>query len=548
MAENQQAESSRPAPSRTAEVLSRLAALVRRPAVGLPLFALLAVGALGLGYYWHRYKNASLTVVNLRPCKTVFAVHRTTTEGQSLIEGWWELEAGQKLSLDRQFVGVEPEFSVYAESRCPELVRWVYELPETHPGTVYFEGGPGDTVSYFYVQPEAQAEAQAAAQPVAQPAGQPDAKDDPRRVAVLEVSARDWVEAVPQGGTELVGFVKVPSGGSSEFMHLITESAFAGIYDERGLPESGGDEAKIEVFAARAALLATSLERQRRFDQTWPDPVKSFPYYLGLEVEDHNGMDVPGVLIKEVVFEKSIYGDDTPFQAGDILQEFGGQTIFSGLDLHMLLYEHAVSLEKGIEVPVEFKLLRGEQVLAGKTLYFFNPAYWGRQDKLKAAGVGALNTVAFGGGAAAEALGWKAARGIGKLFKWATGDKTPDAPAPEYKQERWEIAQRNARLQQLEPGAYEVGSLAGLVAPSAPRLLFQKALTRSIARRGIPKLAAVIAASATLEVAEGVMWTVGDASPLRTSEQIVEDVKRLAPYAAGIGVVSGALTHRAGRR
>lgn len=530
-------------PEGRARALSRLAALVRTRAFFVAL-AVLAAGALSLGYYLHRFKDASLTVVNLRPCNTAFALHRPATDEQSLTEGWWTLEPGQKMTLERRFVDVAPAFAVYAESRCPELIRWVNELPDDAPATMYFEGGPGDTVSYLYVQPEATPGAQAEATPATQSEGSDKTRPDAERTIRWERGDG----TTPPEGMDLVGFVRVPVSKSHEAVHLIIDHTFLGLYDEQGLPSSGDDE-KIAAVSARAVLLATSLKRQQRFSENWPNPSRSFPYAFGLDIRDHNGMDMPGVLIEDVLLPKTINGDDVPFQDGDILTEFTGETIFSGLDLHMLLYEHATSLDKGIEVPVEFTVVRGDQKISGKTLYFFNPAYWGEQSALEAFGAGAVNTLAFGGGAAAEAVAKQAGRRLlGFVNRLAGSKDSGSEPPPEYKEERWKIAQRNARYKQLKAKAYEYGTFAGFVLPSAPRLLFQKALARNVARKGVPRLVANIAAATTLEVVEGVMWTVGDASPLRTPEQIADDIRKWTPYAVGVGVVSGAFTRRATRR
>lgn len=485
---------------------------MKRKSILLLLCAVVLLCVVGISTYRLWVKEASLTVSNNTPLSVVFVTYCRISESETVVSDRHELKAGEHQTFSQKFWGVEPNFAVFAHSADPELVRWIHRLPPEHPATLFYDGGVEEEDIIFH-------EVQGLDSHVTVGEGDPDSEST---------------------GPSKAAFVKVRvDPGTLHATHQIRDETFHGLYDREGVTSP---EQEIDVFAARAQLLASVLPRQMKFEQKWPDPERLFPYRPGLGLNDHNGPFMPGVYIEDVA-PMSIRGDQLSVLPGDVILRFGdGPIIFSQSDLLYTLYEHATSYEKGIEVPIHFEVIRNGERMVGKTTYFFNEKYWGysSDDRAKAALYGFGDGVTLGFSVEAVTFGKNAVKTVYNALR--PKDK-PEAEIRNYKEEVWEGNQEKERLRQQYSDSFKGGAFVGMVCPG-PGWLFKTPLARGLARAGLPKSVASLGAAATIEVIEGVVWTVADASPLQTPEQIAEDAKTAALFAAGSRVVLGSLTRR----
>ncbi len=493
----------------------------------IPVIAVLVVvGAAGRAHAQSEVTSVSCTLVNLEPYKIYYVLHYPVGEGTERTVGWWSLEPGEKRTVRLEFaIGVAPEVYVHAQSGDRDVVRWAWNLQDSHNGLVYFEGGDQDVVVFQSIKDEK-----------------------------MDLQVRAGSKTHPLEGMELAGFVLVPLSDAKHphGLHVFSSDQFASIFDQSGLSAA---KDPLALYAKRAKVLSEAFSRQAKFQRSWPNPGSDFPYYTGLALEDHNGADYPGLLVAAVDAKTTIFGDEIPFREGDVITTFGGTTVFHPAGLHTLLYAHATDREKGIQVPIAVQYVRDKQLYNVNTLFFFNEGHWKRAEddleKAHAFAAGIEETVGMSktGGAAVEVGVKNVGRAIWNFIEWSAveGDPWEDMEPVEYRnpiKEHWEIRQTHARLQQMYPDAFDAGTWVGFVTPSAPRLLFTKTLGKSMVKRGLSRTAASIATSVTLEIAEGVIWTVGTSSPLQSRDQILSDIKAVIPFSAAGGLISGSPIRR----
>ena len=470
---------------------------MKKPFLMLAAALALIVAASTFLAYRVLVKSASLTVANNSPTKIMFATYCQPTKDSSVVSEWHVLNAGEHKTFKQRFWRVEPNFAVFAHSADPELVRSLRKLSPNDPATLYYDGDLSDDVITFQA-----------------------------------VKGNDFFKP-ERTGTNIFStfvaspFVKVPvNPESQEAAYPIRDKWFKGLYDLQGV-SSPAEE--IAVFSARARLLSSVLQRQMKFEKTWPNTEGKFPYRLGLAIDDYNDRYMPGVLIYEAA-PMTIFGDEMPFRAGDILFSFAGHPVFSISDLHLSLYEHATSFEKGIYVPVQFEVIRNGQRLKGQTLYFFNEAYWGysTSDRSSAFVYGFGDGVTLGHSVQVS-TGLKNA---GKLiYNFFRSKNSAPAKIEDFKKEVWEGNQFKARLRQMYAKEFDAGSFLGMFCPG-PGWPLRGPLRGTLTRAGASRIIASLAAAATIEMAEGVIWTVADSSPLRTPGQIANDLKVIVPLLA----------------
>lgn len=471
-------------------------------------------------------KIASYTLINLEPYKIYYVLHYPVGQGLERTEGWWSLKPGEKRTGQLIFpAGVTPAVHVHAHSGDPDVVRWAFDLPEDHDGRVFYEGGPGDEVTFQSVTNE-----------------------------ILDRRVRSGSRTRPEPNMDLVAFVRVPLSDTKhpKGLHTFTSDQFKSIFAEAGLRPG---ENPLPIYIDRAKVLGAALSRQAKFSRSWPNPGEDFPYYTGLELEDHNGAEFPGLLVTAVNAKTTIFGDEMPFQVGDIITSFADASVFHPAGLHTLLYDHATDREKGAHVPIDVQLIRENRIQSLQTLCFFNEGHWKRTDselsQAHAFASGVEETVGLGktGGAVLEGALRYAGTAAWNFLEWTAieGDIHEDMEPKEFRnpvEQHWEIRQTHTRLQQMYPKAFEAGTWAGFVTPSAPRLLFTKTLGKNLVKRGLSRTAASVTSSVTLEMVEGVVWTIGSSSPLRTNQQVLDDIKKVMPFAAAGGLVSASPIRR----
>lgn len=457
-------------------------------------------------------------ITNLEPYPVWYAFHYTTNRHSARTEGWWKLEPGQSTTITRDAPRDHaPDFYVLGHSADDDVIRWVMNLPADHPGILYFEGAPQDEVTFQNVALE-----------------------------VMDNEVPIGSKTYPNTGFELGGFVSVPLDESCSGTYIFCTYQFGGIIDPTGIDDRAD---VLDVCAERARWLGKSLIRQAYFGRTWPDPASSYPYDIGLGLADHNGFDYMGVQVTEVSARKTIFGDPMPFEVGDIIVGLNGTAVFHKADFLVLLNNHATDRSRGILVPVELHVMRGDELHKVRTTYFFNDNHWtrnhGDSEKAEAVAAGLAETVGLGrrGGALFEV----GARNIGRLARdfirltAVEGDPWEDMTPSDYRNpvtETWAVLQENARLRQMYPEAFDAGAWLGFVTPSAPRLLFTRAFGKSLVKRGLSRTVASIGSSVTLEVAEGVIWTVGTAGPLQSTESTISDIVDTMPYSMVGGAMS----------
>jgi hypothetical protein len=104
----------------------------------------------------------------------------------------------------------------------------------------------------------------------------------------------------------------------------------------------------------------------------------------------------------------------------------------------------------------------------------------------------------------------------------------------------WRYLQLKTRLRQFNKEYFLVGNLGGAIM-SPGRLLLEKSVKRFLGRLGLKGGLSSMAVTTGLEVAEGVIWTYGSASPLLTKEEFSKRLKEEINFTAGFGFAVGSL-------
>ena len=474
---------------------------MKRILLTLPILLLALTGVVT---YCVWVKKATITVANTNPCKTVFVVYSQIGKDQTITSERHELNPGEEKAITQRFWGVEPNFAVFAHSNDPDVVRFVYKLPTSHPGIVYYqEDLPEEKITFQKVKADL--------------------------LHLPDIEASDNLVELPFVRAEID-----PNSYTATFQ--IRDKPFQGLYSSEGVPSPDQETA---VFLERSKLLADVLQRQMSFFKRWPNPDRSFPYRLGLAINDHNGSYMPGLFV-EATAPMTIRGDAMPIRPGDILVKFGGHPVFSIEDLHLTVFDWANTFDKGIDVPISFECIRDGHRVSGQTMYFFNESYWGYSDSDSSLAFqyGFGDGVTLGHSVEVATALKNGAKFIYNIFR--SKDSAPKEIKP-YSEEVWAGNQLKARLRQMYGKEFDAGSFLGMFCPG-PGWVLRLPLARVLARAGVSRVVASLGAAATIEVVEGVIWTVADASPLQKPEDIVNDLEEVVPIIAGTSIVLGSLT------
>lgn len=456
-------------------------------------------------------KEASVRVVNTAPYKIKFSVYNRFSRDSCATVGWYYLDVGEKRTITQKFRGIEPQFAIHAQIDEREIgfLKRVVGKDEAY----FEENALGSQIFKRIV------------------------RNNNFSICTAMIDSLSFMEEDYSDEGYGFGFVspeknllllldlmrKYETGYKSDNVSYDTaeyqiadEENFANLYNDEDIR---GNVDRVHIVTTKAKVLRSSLDLQLKVKELFPNFVHDYPFFPGFLVEDPNGPFQPGVVITEAL-EKNIAGDPMHFQPGDILTDFAGQKVFSIDDLVVLLYNHGTSIKGGIEVPIPYSLLRNETFYTGSTMYFFNRRYkgWPTDEEFDAVAEGAWDAIT---------LGYN--KKIAKLWH---GDKSLNA---------WQYVQDSYRLRQFFPNKYLLGNIGGAVL-SAPRLIFQKAFTKSLVKAGLRKGVATTILTTVLEIGEGVVWSIAARSPVKTREALIEDIKQEMKMSVGIGIAIASFT------
>lgn len=285
----------------------------------------------------------------------------------------------------------------------------------------------------------------------------------------------------------------------------------------------------------------------------------SWPFSVGGELADVNGPLEAGVFLNSVL-DHDIYGKPMPLENGDVIIAFNGVSVYSPLDLMHLLYNHGIDRVRGINEPIIYEILRGNEHLTVSSPYFFNMEYkdyagdmsgvafwYGVGDAISfgqtpwaTCGLGkGLDIIATGASALAEKLkSWSEDRSYN-----SANVRTMTVDAAEC---AWQKTQARAVARQKEDEIYVNSQWFAVFTPSGLRLMAGKAVARGTAKAAGRSVISRGVAGAVLETAESVLWVIGTAPPGTPFSDRMKEGIRFAPLAATAGFVSdAAIKHKA---
>lgn len=472
------------------------------------------VGLFGLLIYWHvnRPYIATIEICNAAPYPINYLLsYKRPSSSKDIIEDFEFLGPGLCQKKTRKFnKDNAPQYYVHAQSiRNEKKIMWVYEHDLQSKDQIFWP-----------------------------PFGSTGARH-------LEVKRRSSIERLP--------FHRVKKaredGKESKWEFFIYDAQVSSLTQRFSDCKSSCKSTALQ----RAQKLSSAVERQINFSNGFAG--KNLPYFISTELIDDNGPFNVGVRVKGVMAE-SMFGDPLPLREGDIVHSLNGVTVFSPDDLYIILHHHATSRSAGIEKPIDIDVVRGGSLYRLETVFFFNYNYWGSSptDELKTIGYGITDAMSLGVAAQAVCGGKKGLQGLRNVASWL-GEKGVDAifdkkvdfgrsKITDYGECAWNAEQSIARLRQYDNDLFVNSAWFTIVTPSAPRLLLSKHLSKGLRSASISKGLAKRVSTMMLETSETLLWTINGASPLTSPKGVVTNLKNVAPYAAGVGIVAGALARR----
>ncbi len=471
-------------------------------AVGIILF----INRKEIHEFFDKKDNATLVVHNLTPYPIEFAIQYQQDKSTQITEGWTRIGVGESKSVYREILEEDSDFLVCVRSvKGEEHFKRAYETNDSGAYIVW----DGDI----------------------------SANVDDSDFKYLNYDYDSQMIEMPFA----IQHTELKSRNYRKCSYVVTDDAFHQCYPAE---ELNSVEDFIAASSLKAKSFANALELQSEFDGLgWSGG--RIPYFLGCEIVDVNGPREKGVQLRNVV-DQTIFQQPMPLEHEDNLLRFNYNEVYGIKDLKYYLLRHARSQYRGIESPYNYGLERDNSYYSGKVTYFFNPKYYGisQEDKNKAFIRGASKAWTMGldkyiasyapgvinGGK--KAGNWLA-RKINEYADTNLGqfDVREGADPAELK---WKYIQESVRLMQFYPDAFDGGQLIGMFSPSLGRTIFVKsfrAVAGKSAAKGIGRIASTIAAE-TLETA---IWTAMDAPPEHSTKQILNDIKSVIPYTAGIG-------------
>lgn len=462
-------------------------------------FLILCLLLASCGLFKRNETKGSITLVNMTPFKASIVIAFPVNQEKLNIHGWYQIEAGETLTLHHTFIEQAPEYFVFAQSSEPELVRWVYSLAPETEATLYWEA------------------------------------DD--LTGMISNEVMNWtidLNEQPEysGNAYLAGFARAKTSGK--------DNSFSFILNDQNLtPESLDTNNFLEVAKQllQFQMLNSSLKRSVAFEKRWQGKV--LPYDLGLGFEDSNGPLALGVSITQV---EALLPEGYPsrFQEGDELISMSSKPIFGIRDIASLLIEHAVDRKRGIKVAIPFQVKRGESIVSDITSYWFVREYFAKEASKKgtAALIGLADGISLGNYSTARASLAKLLGGTANLLKKLTteeGEEPDYIDTPDFSEMKWQFDQQAAAHKQWNQESYAAGGFASFFVGTG------QALIKGVGRRGMKKFAGSVSGRVTLEVTENIIWTLNDGNPMRKPEDIAKDLKITIPLSVGGSMFSAVL-------
>ncbi|MGX1927987.1 hypothetical protein [Flagellimonas sp. 2504JD4-2] len=462
------------------------------------LLALVGGALMLLHAIFFSYNDANLEVSNNTPYTIKYAYSYTSKKGERHVKGWFEIQSGETALHEERTKDDEVKFSITAITLLEEadLLRWVYDIGEESP------------ISMEFTNPESEEN------------------------LLLEVHEENFnykvVSNEIQEGSDVRTFASVPmgEGGNSQFIFQDPDMVSL-FYD----PYSASAQKDLESRLRLAPELRLSLHRQMWFDRQFPNPDVDYPFLLAF-LEDDNGYHTKGVKVSKLFQSKTIKGGNFPLLPGDYI--IGVENpVYSGADLYTQLYAHGTSLHKGIEEPIKLDIIREGKLYTVECTYFFNESFYGFSDDNdgEAAGYGFLNSIFYGNGPAGITISKQILVTIGNLFS------KKKKKLPNYKRTKWVETQKEYRLRQMKPDAFNGGSFIGIW--TSPGQLLTKSTAKVVAKAGFSRASSRVIAAAIIETAEGGLYSYNDAPVLATSKEQMEAAVKSMPESFGIGVLIG---------
>lgn len=416
-------------------------------------------------------------VLNANPYPCAFAVKYEAAPNDWQTVGWMQLAPGERKTVTATFYRVKPQFFVAAESRDPELLKW---LSETGDGVIHFitEGAIAGNL--------------------------PKHRD-------IDLKQPDAVNAEVQE-------VKFSPVKADEEIHILTDELFHNAILLNEGAEVANEEEGFELIREKATNLSESLHRQKRFEETFKSE-KDFPFAFEFNMTDDNeqGFMYIGVTLSNVR-SHTLHGDEIQLRNGDVLIGIGSgeepvTPIYAPADAYIALHEHGLDAENGgITKPLTFVVMRENELLQIESYFLFNPAFdWEEVSAGRAFVENALNSLTLG------------------FWSELSSDTSKDPQAA------WKKTQARYRMKQFHPGASNLGDLLGLLAPTPTK--FIKLGKWAMGGR---LLSSSVVRGISIELLRVAIYTYKVGVPsTRTKKLTLDDIRYLFPGTHGINLVRG---------
>lgn len=457
---------------------------------------------------WFSTTHATLSIANPSPFFIRFAA--ICPDGEFVEEelAWQTLAPGESVTIHASFFRVEPKFFVFGTTADEDFIRWFHrnDLNDEALPAFDFPGDPNPEIDEVFTVDQTIFEFSTSAKYL-----KADEAANPVEAIFRSVAAR-------KGDEDAFSWEFQPQ---FRFEQL-----------------TSSDRNSLNTRLAEATRVRISLDRQRAFEEEWGQS-ELFPFSLGLELSD-DAIEQRGVTVNQA-YPRLPGGYKSPISAGDKIWSFAGSPVYSETDLYMLLHKHATSLEGGADRPIKFEAIRGKDRIVGNTTFWFHKPYYDKFHSVPTK----QGTIAYSlfdgitlnaGGQVISALSVglrKLGNGLEGFAAWLS-DRDPNyKTGPDYKTLKWRFAQVEAMRRQWFEETYATGEVASMFV-NVPRAIVKKAGGRTLSRFAESTLGAV-----SLELGEAVIYSSMDASPIRTKEDFVEEMKFALPAATLGGIVQG---------